>query len=227
MHLLISPEDAVNGMEGIPFDLTLKIQHKYDQFAHQYDLCAVFKECLYLRRLRRELVRPAKGKILEVAVGTGLNFPFYHNSLKSGSIVAIDLSKEMLRIAERRAKKLNMSVSFSNMDCEDLDLPDQCFDTVISSFALCTYSNPVKALSEMARVCRSDGKLLLLEHGRSSYEWLGKRQDRKAKNNYQYLYCNLNREPLKLLEQIKITILKRRYFSFKTIYLVEAKPSSP
>jgi ubiquinone/menaquinone biosynthesis C-methylase UbiE len=107
-------------------------------------------------------LQQASGKVLEVAVGTGKNLNYYPRGCR---IIAVDLSREMLNIARNRAAKLAKQVSFLVADAEALPFPDNSFDTVVSSVSTCTFPNPVAALKEIARVCRPEGKVLLLEHG--------------------------------------------------------------
>jgi ubiquinone/menaquinone biosynthesis C-methylase UbiE len=141
-----------------------EISEKYDRFARWYDWVEGVPDLLGVSKLRRRLLRRASGKILEVAVGTGKNLDYYPRDCR---IIAVDVSIEVLKQAWQRAAKLSIDVSFLLMDAENLAFPDHSFDTVVSSLATCTFSNPVAALKEMARVCRTDGKILLLEHGRS------------------------------------------------------------
>ena len=135
------------------------VSAKYDRFAPWYDWLEGILNLLGLSRLRRMLLRQASGKVLEVAVGTGKNLSYYPPDCR---IIALDLSKGMLSVARRRAAKLSMHVFFSLADAEALPFPDKSFDTVVSSLSTCTFPNPVAALEEMARVCRTGGKVLLL-----------------------------------------------------------------
>jgi ubiquinone/menaquinone biosynthesis C-methylase UbiE len=99
--------------------------------------------------------------ILEVGVGTGKNFPYYPADAR---ITAIDLSGKMLAQARRKAEKLGIGVRLLQMDVEHLDCEDNSFDTVAGSFIFCSVPDPVRGLSEVKRVCRPGGKLVLLEH---------------------------------------------------------------
>lgn len=130
-----------------------------------------------MRRLRYEILQRASGKIFEVAVGTGKNLRYYP---KTSQITAVDISSAMLEIARRRADDLGLDIAFLMMDAEALGLHDKSFDTVVSSLTLCTFPDPVAVLQEMARVCRTNGRILLIEHGRSNSERLGRWQDRRA-----------------------------------------------
>jgi len=200
------------------------ISAKYDRFARWYDWLEGILNVLGLSRLRRMLVAKASGKILEVAVGTGKNLPYYPHKCR---IIAVDLSGEMLNIAQKRPAKLSMNASFLLADAEALPFSDESFDTVVSSLSMCTFPNPVAALKEMARVCRPEGKVLLLEHGRSDREWLGRWQDRHADQFAKPLGCHWNREPLELVGQtgLKVYRAKRNFFGiFQQIESLKVAP---
>ncbi len=132
-----------------------QIRQEYDEAAPWYDVKISIVEGLTgIATMRRELLRKATGKVLEIAVGTGRNFPYYQ---KDCAITAIDPSPQMLERARRRAEKLHMHVHLQTMDAQDLVFSDHSFDTVVSSLSLCTIPDPVRALREVARVCRCDG----------------------------------------------------------------------
>jgi ubiquinone/menaquinone biosynthesis C-methylase UbiE len=107
----------------------------------------------------------ADGKVLEVAVGTGLNLPFYD---AGRDVVGIDLSPEMIAIARRRADDTGRDVDLRVGDAHDLDFEDGSFDTVVATYSLCNIPDPDQALSEMHRVLRAGGRLILVDHIGSS-----------------------------------------------------------
>ena len=202
--------------------LTLnEISEKYDQFARWYDLIEGIPDLLGVRRLRERLLRRASGKVLEVAVGTGKNLVYYPQGCR---IAAVDVSNAMLDVGRTRAAKLSVNVSFSLADAAALPFPDKTFDTVVSSLTTCTFPNPVAALQEMTRVCRTDGKILLLEHGRSDREWIGRWQDRRAERHAKQLGCHWNREPQELARQAGFKILEAHRCFFGIFHVIEAMP---
>jgi ubiquinone/menaquinone biosynthesis C-methylase UbiE len=198
-----------------------EISRKYDGFARWYDWVEGILNLLGLSSLRRRLLGRASGKVLEVAVGTGKNLPYY---LQECRITAVDLSREMLNIARKRAAKPSMNASFLLTDAEALPFSDQTFDTVVSSLSTCTFPNPVSALQEMARVCRPEGKVLLLEHGRSDREWLGPWQDRHADQFAKPLGCHWNRESLELAREAGLKVVQARRIFFGIFHQIEAEP---
>ena len=154
-----------------------EITENYNKKAFWYDILEKIPEFLGVNRIRKNLFRKASGDVLEVAAGTGNNLRHYPEDCK---ITLIDLSRSMLKIASQKARRQRLEVSIQEMDAESLEFPDDAFDTVVDSLSLCTLTQPVQALREMARVCKPKGRILLLEHGRSSREGLARWQDKKA-----------------------------------------------
>lgn len=198
-----------------------EIRARYERVARWYDWMEAVPGLLGVRRLRRSLVERASGRTLEVAAGTGKNFRYYP---RGSRLVAVDLTPSMLTIARRRARKLGLDARLLVMDSEALAFRDRRFDTVVSSLTLCTFPDPVAALREMARVCRPDGRILLLEHGRSDRERLGRWQDRRADRHAKAAGCNWNREPLDLVRQAGLRVLSAGRTFFGVFHLIEARP---
>jgi len=150
------------------------LRQDYDKFSSRYDELdgGVAAGALGLDRERARMIGSASGLVLEVAVGTGLNLPMYKFRQAGGGgqvdkLVAIDLSAGML--SQARAKSANLrldesQIQFQAMDVEKLEFPDASFDTVVDTFSLCVFQNPVAALREMKRVCKPGGRILLLEN---------------------------------------------------------------
>ena len=140
-------------------DLTRK---RYNRMALIFDFVEAPVEKMrfasWRQRLRTSIVGP---KVLEVGVGTGKNLPYYP---QDADITAIDLSPRMLSRARRKAEKLVLDVRLLEMDAQNLAFTDHIFDTVFATFVFCSVPDPVKGLQELQRVCKSEGRLLLLEH---------------------------------------------------------------
>ena len=105
------------------------------------------------------------GKTLEVAVGTGLNLPLYPPGV---DLVGLDLSPEMLEIARRRAADLGRNVELHEGDAHSLPFEDGTFDSVICTYSLCNIPDPHRAVGEMKRVLRPEGRVILVDHIRSA-----------------------------------------------------------
>jgi ubiquinone/menaquinone biosynthesis C-methylase UbiE len=107
----------------------------------------------------------ASGDVLEVAVGTGLNFAAYPREIR---LTGIDLSEQMLEIARTRARELGREVALRQGDAHALPFADATFDTVVCTFGLCAIPDIDAALNEMTRVLKSGGRLILVDHVESS-----------------------------------------------------------
>lgn len=199
-----------------------EIRRRYDDFADQYARIERWQEpLLRTGRLRRQLFGRARGDVLEVAAGTGINFPHYDGECR---LTAVDMSPRMLELARRRAADLGRDVDLRVMDAGALEFTNDSFDTVTSSLTLCTFPDPVLALREMARVCRPAGQILLLEHGRSDREWFGRFQDRRANRHARQLGCYWNRRPLELVDQAGLTTVSTRGMLLGVFQTIDARP---
>jgi len=196
-----------------------EVTEKYNRIAPWYDLVEVVPELLGIRRLRRRLARRGSGKVLEVAIGTGKNLPYY---FANSQIAVVDRGRAMLAMAQKRASALSANVSFLIGDAETLPFASESFDTVVSSLSGCTFTNPVSAFREMGRVCKKTGRVLLLEHGRSNRQWLARFQDRHADQFSKPLGCHWNRDPQHLAHEAGLKILEARRFFFGVFHLFEA-----
>ncbi|MBL0141121.1 MAG: class I SAM-dependent methyltransferase [Betaproteobacteria bacterium] len=119
-----------------------------------------------IRKQRLKVIPRAQGRVLEVGIGTGLNMPFYDRS-RVTAIVGVDPSLRMHRLALERIRRAGIAVEFVGMSAERLHAADASFDTVVSTYTLCSIADPIAALREMRRVLVPGGKLLFSEHGRS------------------------------------------------------------
>ncbi len=116
------------------------------------------------RRQREKVVPLAEGRVLEVGVGSGLNFPHYDRE-RVVSVVAVDPSAEMLRMAESTVAGAPVDVDLVQAGAEDLPVESSSIDTVLVTYTLCTIPDVFPALAEMARVLAPGGRLLFCEHG--------------------------------------------------------------
>jgi methyltransferase OMS1 len=135
-----------------------------------------------------------------------------------------DKNKEMLIIAENHYKltdkyKLTKNIKFELNDNNQLSYESESFDTVIDTFGLCSVKNPVSALQEMKRVLKSNGKILLLEHGRSNWSFLNEALDKTALDHSKTWGCWWNRNIEDLITQsgLKVDSINRSYFGTFTV----------
>ena len=130
-----------------------------------------------VRRQRAKVVPLASGRVLEVGIGSGLNFPYYDRA-KVSAIVGLDPSGALRRRAEQRARKAGIQVELVGLSAERIPLPDASFDSVLMTYTLCSIPEPVAALGEMRRVLRPGGRLVFCEHGRAPDAGVRAWQDR-------------------------------------------------
>jgi ubiquinone/menaquinone biosynthesis C-methylase UbiE len=119
-----------------------------------------------VRRQRLRVIPNAHGRVLEIGIGTGLNMPYYEPE-RIDSLVGVEPSQRMHRLALRRSKAAGLEVQLVGLSAEKLPLADASFDSVVSTFTLCTIPDPVAALKEVRRVLAPGGRLLFAEHGRA------------------------------------------------------------
>ena len=152
-----------------PGPMRERLRRYWDRHAAGYDREMAFYERVLFGDGRARLCSQASGDVLEVAIGTGLNLPFYPPPV---ALTGVDLSPAMLELARRRAKALGRPVDLRVGDAEALDLPDASFDTVVCTFSLCGIPDERRAIAEMRRVLRPGGRLLLIDHVVGSPGWV-------------------------------------------------------
>jgi len=128
-------------------------------------------------RLRAAWIPHARGKVLEVGIGSGLNLPYYSRAVQY--VYGVDPSTELQQIARRRMMSGPPTVEFLPQSAEDpLPLANSSVDTVVLTWTLCSIPNAPWALEEMKRVLRAEGRLIFIEHGRAPDAGVGTWQDR-------------------------------------------------
>ena len=142
-------------------DPTVKARRVWEAMAPRYDRDISFFEKVQFGGGREWVCSRATGEVLEVAIGTGRNLPFYP---PDAAVTGVELSPAMLAIARTRAAELGREVELREADAEALPFADASFDTVVCTLSLCTIPDHAKAIAEMARVLRPGGRLLLLDH---------------------------------------------------------------
>ena len=128
-----------------------------------------------MRRRRRKLLSSARGRVVEIGAGTGLNIAHYPDGI--AELVLAEPEQAMRRRLARRLRRHARVARIVDAPAEHLPLADGSVDTVVSTLVLCTVDEPERALSEIARVLRPDGQLLFIEHVRASSRFLAACQD--------------------------------------------------
>jgi ubiquinone/menaquinone biosynthesis C-methylase UbiE len=143
-----------------PGDLQ-RLRRYWNKHARSYDKQMEFWDRKLFADTRGWICRQARGRVLEVAIGTGLNLDHYPAEIR---LTGVDLSPQMLAQARRRADLLSRSVQLHEGDAQQLDFPDASFDTVVCTFSLCAIPDDRQAVAQMVRVLRPGGSLLLADH---------------------------------------------------------------
>ena len=162
---------------------------------------------------RKKIIPEANGDILEIGVGSGLNIPFYDKN-KVSKIIALDPSEDLNSMAKIKAKANNLNIHFLTGVAEDIQIADSSIDTIVITYTLCTIPEPEKALSEIKRVLRTNGKILFSEHGLAPDDKVVNWQNKiNPIWNKVFGGCNLNRDIPSLLKDAGFDI------SFEQMYL--------
>jgi ubiquinone/menaquinone biosynthesis C-methylase UbiE len=145
-----------------------------------------------LERLRREALQAASGRVLEVGFGSGLNLEHYPAG--ATSIVAVEPNEGMLQRAATRIATSRIPVEVIAGPGETLPLPDESFDTAVLVLTLCSVADPGRVVSEIRRVLKRDGRLVVFEHGLSDDSGVARWQKRLNRlQNIVACGCNINR----------------------------------
>jgi ubiquinone/menaquinone biosynthesis C-methylase UbiE len=138
-----------------------RLRRRWDKQAGSYDTQMASAERRFFADTRDWVCSQATGEVLEVAIGTGLNLPYYPDDIR---LSGLEWSPAMLALTQRRAAQLGREVELRQGDAQALDFPGGVFDTVVCTFSMCAIPDDRQALVEMARVLRPGGLLLLADH---------------------------------------------------------------
>lgn len=196
---------------------TQVIRRRYNRTARFYDLM----DKMIPNAIRQQAIAKARGKVLEVGVGTGKNIPYY---IEGCEVTGIDFSPGMLAEAKKRTKEAMVPVTLLEMDAQHMTFADNTFDTVLATCVFCSVPDPVKGLREVRRVCKPDGQIILLEHVRSDNPVLGWLMDVLNPVSLHIIGSNINRRTVDNVKAADINILNVNNLSGKIVKLIIAKP---
>jgi ubiquinone/menaquinone biosynthesis C-methylase UbiE len=165
-----------------------------------------------ITRLRAAWIPQARGDVLEIGIGSGLNLPFYSSEVKR--VFGVDPSLELQRMARERAAGQPVDVEFLSQSAEDpIPLPSESVDTIVMTWTLCSIPNASKALEQMKRVLKPSGQLIFVEHGRAPDRSVAVWQDR-LNPTWKRIGggCNLNRKVDELITEAGFHITDLRKF---------------
>jgi ubiquinone/menaquinone biosynthesis C-methylase UbiE len=188
---------------------TARTRARYNRLAPFYDWLGVVPELCYSKWRRQFWARvasklPASGRLLEVGVGTGKNMPYWP---AHGQVTGIDLAPQMLVRAQQQAQNLNIGPQLELGDAQNLRFPDNSFDVAAMTFVMCSVPDPVLGLTEIARVVRPGGYLLMMEHVRSPIAWIGTLMDMANPIFLRLMGPNINRDTVKNAAEAGLRLL--------------------
>lgn len=158
---------------------------------------------------RREVLQDASGVVLEIGVGPGYNIPIYRGISK---LYALEPSRELIDIAKTRAGFVSFPVEFLNTGAENIPLPDGSVDTVVSTWTLCSVTDPKKVLGEIARVLKPRGHFTFADHGASPNKGIHIAQKAfTSVTKYFTGNCHCDRQIDKLIKETGFSIQKMKH----------------
>ncbi|MUK90635.1 methyltransferase domain-containing protein [Ornithinibacillus sp. L9] len=191
---------------------------KYDKQAKKYNKRRNNDQ---VNKYRQRIFQEATGKVLEVAIGSGLNFPFYSRDIE---LTGLDFSHEMLKTAENAAKDYPFKTTLMQKDVETVKFNENSFDTIISSGSLCAYQEPVNVLNNFQKWCKPEGKILLMEHGISTNKLLAGVQKSLDPLMLKVVGCHQNRNISDIVKKSDLKLIKEERYLVGYLYLIWAKP---
>lgn len=166
-----------------------------------------------IKKQRKKIVPSAKGVVLEIGIGTGLNLPFY-NKNNVTKIIGLDPSEHLTDVAKVVAEEVDVNLELIHSGAEKINLGDNSVDTVLITYTLCTIPDIKSSISEIKRVLKNNGDFIFCEHGKSP--------DRCIANIQSFINpiwgiifggCNINRDIPKIIHDadFKIDSIEQMY----------------
>jgi len=192
--------------------------HKFDKQAKKYNKR---RDNDPLHKFRQRIFQNAKGKVLEVSIGSGLNYPFYGREIE---LTGLDFSQEMLKKAQIAAKNYPFKTTLIQNDVETIEFDENSLDTIISSCSLCAYQEPVHVLNNFQKWCKPEGKILMLEHGISSNKFLAGLQKTLDPLALKIAGCHQNRNISDIVKKSHLQLIREERYMAGNLYLIWANP---
>lgn len=205
-----------------------RVRDIYDRLSTDWDAREARGERLLMGpNLRRSLARELRGDVLDIGAGTGANLPLVDWD-RITSYTVTDLSPRMLDHARQRPEVRDRPVRFEVVEATALPYPDAAFDTVTTSLVLCTVPDPKRTLREMSRVCRPDGRIVLLEHVLAPNPVLAWLLRRMAPAQVRRMGCHLDRRTDALVAEMGFPLVReeRRLFSIFRLLVLRPLPDA-
>lgn len=182
---------------------TEQTRARYNRIAPIYDLMEILPERRFVPWRRQLWAQVPAGKVLEVGVGTGKNFPYHP---EGAEIIGIDLSDGMLARARNKAQSMGKTLDLRQMDAQSLEFSDNTFDAAVATFVFCSIPNPMLALNELARVVKPGGKIFLLDHVRIDRPIIGTLMDIMNPFTVRLTGANINRRTVENVRRSPLAV---------------------
>lgn len=242
---------AEGGSIDIPADVSHRYNSIATTFDSSVDST---EKLIGLTRLRKKIVQQASGDVCEVSIGTGRNLTFYDWDFKGVSSIrnqqtrrgkvksftAVDKSAEMLEIAHEKFSKEYPGVLGVRWVIQDAAEPlpsppvsanersgnkkGKKYDTIVQTMGICSTSDPVRLLKNLGDSVEEDGRILLLEHGRSTWNWLNRILDGLAPRHALEFGCIWNKDIGEIVEDSGLEIVEMKRKHFGTTWWIELRP---
>jgi ubiquinone/menaquinone biosynthesis C-methylase UbiE len=204
-------------------EVTERLRSLWEQYAPRYDRDTGFYDLFLLGDSRTWACSQASGQVVEVAIGTGRNLPFYPRRIQ---LTGIDFSPAMLDLARDRAAELGIDVTLLEADAQHLPFADDRFDTVVCTLALSSIPDPAAAINEMYRVLHPGGQLLVVGHVASPYRVVRAGQRRLERLSIRLAGDHQTRQPYPDIVAAGFTVDRRERLRAGVIERVRAfKPT--
>lgn len=236
--------------EAQQLDVPVDVADRYDATAPTYDKDIEMTEWVMgMGSLRRRLVQKAHGTVLEVSAGTGRNLQYYP-LVKCRSLTLVDKSGPMIDQSRERLSSEYLIFVFTtgpqlmsiglHLDTEKVTTrvqdalepiqggPSTGYDTVIQTMGLCSTHEPVRLLKRLGSLADAEkGQILLLEHGRSEYQWLNNILDSLASAHANRHGCWWNRDIGELVKESGLKVVSLKRYHLGTTWWIELRPARP
>ncbi|OQE28524.1 hypothetical protein PENSTE_c003G09201 [Penicillium steckii] len=231
-------------------DIPADVSDRYNSTASNFDAEVDLSEkAMGLGKKRADLIRLARGDVLEVSCGTGRNVKFYDLKERRGtdeqgraailgcrSVTFVDLSPQMVDIAKEKFNAANPEytrVAFRAQDAAAVTVESPArahtgkghYDTIVQTMGLCSMPDPVGTLRHLGEITEPEhGRILLLEHGRSHYEWLNRILDNLAPLHADKHGCWWNRDIGAIVKESGLEVVEEKRWHFGTTWRYILRP---
>ncbi|HYF95191.1 MAG TPA: class I SAM-dependent methyltransferase [Symbiobacteriaceae bacterium] len=197
---------------------TEHVRRRYNANARWFDVMdRMMRDDIWMKKIFSQ----ARGRVLEIGVGTGKNLPHYDPAV-TAELTAIDLSPGMLQKA--RTKPCPVPLTLLEMDAQHMSFPDASFDTVVATCVFCTVPDPVLGLKEARRVCKPGGRVILYEHMRLERPIIGPLMDLVDPVVVALIGTHINRRTLENIRAAGLTIESTENVKGDLLKLIYARP---